>query len=219
LSSNAKAVALHLFGLTGNIASGKSTVAARYRARGLPVIDADQLAREVASPGSEGLAAIRAAFGDGVLGPDGSLDRRALAAVVFADLERRRQLNAITHPRIAALGMQRAAELGARGEPLACYEATLLVENGLADAFRPLVVVTAPEEARIARAVARDTATRDEVLARVRAQLPEDRKSAIADFVIRNEATLEALVTEADRVLAAVCARCGVDVERYPRGA
>src|SRR4051794_9639146 len=104
-------MAVHLFGLTGGLASGKSSVAARFRERGLPVIDADQLAREVVAPGTDGLSAVVSEFGAGVLGPDGSLDRAALAALVFADSARRAKLNALLHPRIAALTAERAAGL------------------------------------------------------------------------------------------------------------
>jgi len=197
-------VALRLFGLTGGIASGKSTVAALFRARGLPVIDADQLAREVVAPGTEGLDAVVAAFGRGVLGEGGSLDRAALAAIVFADAEKRRALNAIVHPRIAALTAERAAELEARGEPLACYEATLLVENGLADAFRPLVVVAVPEELQIARTMARDGATEEQARARIRAQMPLAAKIAAADHVINNAGSREDTERQVDEVLRVV---------------
>src|SRR5215218_8463875 len=110
-----------LFGLTGGLASGKSTVAAHFRAQGLPVIDADQLARDVVAPGTEGLAAVVAAFGRDVLLPDESLDRKKLAALVFGDDAGRRMLNAIVHPRIGLLTSERAQALEARGEKLACY--------------------------------------------------------------------------------------------------
>src|SRR5437899_525791 len=123
---------MHLFGLTGGIASGKSAVAARLRARGVPVIDADALAREVVAKGSEGLAEIVKAFSEDVLAPDGSLDRKRVADRVFHDANARRTLNAITHPLIGALTSRRAAELASRGEPLACYEAALIVENHMA---------------------------------------------------------------------------------------
>jgi dephospho-CoA kinase len=207
---------VHLFGLTGGIASGKSTVASRLRERGVPVIDADRLAREVVAPGTEGLKAIVEAFGPGVLGPDGALDRKALAALVFVDDAGRQRLNAITHPRISLLTMQRSAELSARGEPLACYEAALLVENGAANAFRPLVVVACPEEAQIARAQARDGATRDEAVARIRAQKPLAEKVAVADFVIDTNAAIEETLRRTDEVLEAICRGQGVDVGRYP---
>ena len=135
---------MRVFGLTGGIASGKSAVAARFAQRGLPVVDADAVAREVVEPGTDGLAAVVEAFGREVLAADGSLDRKRLAASVFGDPKKVARLNAITHPRIAALSAKKMSDLGARGEPLACYEAALLVENGLAEAFRPLVVVSAP---------------------------------------------------------------------------
>ncbi|WP_437960882.1 dephospho-CoA kinase [Sorangium sp. So ce119] len=201
---------LVLFGLTGGLGSGKSTVAARFRAQGLPVIDADALAREVVAKGTEGLAEVVRAFGPEVLSPDGSLDRARVAAIVFADPDRRRQLNAIVHPRITALTLERAAALEAQGEPLACYEAALLVENRVTDAFRPLVVVAVPEAVQIARAMARDGATEDEVRARLAAQLPLSSKVAVADHVIENSGDRAATERQADEVLAAIRARFGV---------
>jgi dephospho-CoA kinase len=197
-----------LFGLTGGIASGKSTVAARFRERGVPVIDADALAREVVSPGSAGLAAVAAAFGDGVLAPDGSLDRKRVAEIVFANETRRKQLNAILHPRIGALTAERAAELAARGERVACYEAALLVENGLADAFRPLVVVAVPEAIQIARTMARDGATEAEARARIAAQRPLADKVKLADHVIDNSGTIEETRARSDEVLDAILNAC-----------
>jgi dephospho-CoA kinase len=195
---------LLLFGLTGGLASGKSTVAARFRARGVPVIDADQIAREVVVPGTEGLAEVVAAFGREVLAPDGSLDRKRLGEVVFGDDDKRRRLNAILHPRIGARTFSLAAELDARGEPLACYEAALLVENGAADAFRPLVVVAAPEEVQVARAMARDGSTEEQARARIHAQMPLAAKIAVADHVIENDGDRAATERRADQVLDAI---------------
>lgn len=210
-------MAFVLFGLTGGIASGKSTVARRFRARGLPVVDADELAREVVAPGSEGLAEIVRTFGEGVLAGDGSLDRKKLAAIAFADEASRRKLEAITHPRISARSMQLAAEAAASGHPLACYEAALLVERGATDAFRPLVVVSAREAVQVARAMARDASTEDEARARVRAQLPMEKKIAAADYVIANDGDLATFLARADDVLDAICRGAGVDPARYPR--
>lgn len=210
---------MHLFGLTGGIASGKSAVGRRLRARGVPVIDADILAREAVAPGSAGLEAVVKRFGAGVLGPDGALDRKRLAAEVFGDDEKRRALNAIVHPLVTMLTMQRAAELGTAGEPLACYEAALIVENGVADAFRPLIVVSAPEEVQVARACARDAAAEAEIRARIRAQTPLAEKVRTADFVIDNTGSLADLDLRTDEVLAAICARLGVDEARYPPSA
>lgn len=203
-------MAIRVFGLTGGLASGKSSVARMFRARGVPVIDADLLAREVVEKGSEGLAEVVKAFGQEVLLPDGSMDRAKVAEIVFADPEKRRALNRIVHPRIAALSAQRVAELDAAGEPLACYEAALLVENGLADAFRPLVVVVVPEATQVARAMARDAATEEQVRARVAAQHPLSAKVAAADFVIDNGGDLAATEERVDEVLAAIRERLGL---------
>jgi len=199
-------LAVHVFGLTGGIASGKSAVAAHLRARKIPVIDADVLAREVVAPGTEGLAEVVAAFGRDVLAADGSLDRKKLAALVFTNDVERRRLNAIVHPRVTARTMGAIAELTAKGAPLACYEAALLVENGVADAFRPLVVVAAPEDVQVARTMARDGASEAEARARIRAQLPLSEKTAIADYVIENTGTLEELHQHTDEVLARIAA-------------
>jgi dephospho-CoA kinase len=202
---------VHLFGLTGGIASGKSAVAARLRARGVPVIDADQLARDAVAPGSSGLAEVLKTFGEEVLAPDGTLDRKRLAAVVFADEERRKALNAIVHPIVTMLTFTRASELRDAGCPLACYEAALIVENGVADAFRPLVVVAAPEATQVARAVARDRALEADVRARIRAQMPLAEKVRAADFVIDNAGSPAELDRATDAVLTSICQRLGVD--------
>lgn len=205
---------MHLFGLTGGIASGKSAVAARFRARGLPVIDADRVAREVVAPGTRGFDEVVARFGHELVRDDGTLDRKALGARVFADAEARRDLNAILHPKIAAGTLEHAARLGADGHPLGCYEAALLVENGLADAFRPLVVVAAPEATQARRAAARDAQTAAEVAMRIRAQMPLADKVRVADFVIDNDGTLAELEAKADVTLDAITDRLGL--RRFP---
>jgi len=205
---------VHLFGLTGGIASGKSAVAARLRKRGVPVIDADRLARDAVAKGSAGLAEVVKAFGAGVLAPDGTLDRKKLAAEVFTDDAKRKALNAIVHPIVTMLTFKRSAELRDEGKLLACYEAALIVENGVADAFRPLVVVSAPEETQVARARARDAAAEADVRARIRAQMPLAEKVKAADFVIENTGSLADLDRRTDEVLAEICARLEVAEER-----
>jgi dephospho-CoA kinase len=195
---------MRVFGLTGGIACGKSAVGAYFKEQGVPVIDADVLAREVVELGTDGLRAVVKEFGQGVLAKDGSLDRKALAAVVFGDDAKRKRLNAILHPRIGALSMKKVQALDEKGEELACYEAPLLVENNLAHIFRPLVVVVAPESVQIARIVARDGATEDEAYARIRAQIPNEEKARIADYVIDNAGTLIELRKKADEVLRAI---------------
>lgn len=180
---------MRVFGLTGGIASGKSTVAALLRELGAPVVDADALAREVVAPGSPGLAEIVARFGDQVLLPDGQLDRKQVGALVFGDDEARQALEAITHPRIAAAGQERLAALRAAGEPVAFYEAALIVEKGLQRGLDGLVVVAVPEPVQIERLRARDGIDAEAARARIRAQLPLADKVAAATHVIDNAGT------------------------------
>jgi dephospho-CoA kinase len=206
---------VHVFGLTGGIACGKSTVANRWRARGLPVVDADQVAREVVLPGSEGLAEIVRVFGPTVLLPDGSLDRKALARIAFATAEARKELERITHPRIGLRTAELMSELARAGEPLACYEAALLVENHLADRFRPLVVCACSEATQLARIQARDKVSAEDALARVRAQTPLREKVAAANFVIETDGRVEESAQQADRVLRTICETVGADAHRY----
>jgi dephospho-CoA kinase len=137
------------------------------------------------------------------------LDRARLAEIVFGDPQKRKILNSILHPRIGALTAERAAALDARGERLACYEAALLVENGLADAFRPLVVVAAPEDVQIRRAMVRDSATEEQARARLAAQLPLDAKIAVADYVIDNTGDRAATERRADEVLQSIRSTLG----------
>ena len=190
---------MRLFGLTGNIGAGKSSVARLLVRHGIPVIDADQLAREVVAPGRPALAEIAARFGPKVLHADGTLDRKALAAVVFDDPAERAALNAIVHPRIAEATAARVAQLAEAGHPAAVYEAALIVENGLERGLAGLIVVTAPDEAQVARLLLRDGMTDAEARARMAAQLPSAEKRKKATFVIENHgslADLEAQVAE-----------------------
>jgi dephospho-CoA kinase len=212
-------VTIHVFGLTGGIGSGKSTVARRFRARGLPVVDADDLAREVVLPGSEGLREIVAEFGEGVLDASGALDRPKLASLVFGDEPKRKRLNAITHPRVRELSLMKMQELDAKGEPLACYEVPLLIESGLADVLRPLVVVNVDEATQIARTTARDGSTREHAQKRVSSQMPLSEKVKLADHVIDNAGTIAETEARADDVLDAICRGIGLDPARYRRPA
>jgi len=188
-----------VFGLTGNIGTGKSTVARLFAERGVPVIDADQVAREVVAPGTPGLAEVVARF-PAVLTASGELDRKALADRVFADAQERAALNAILHPRIGAEVRARLDRLAARGAPVAIYEAALIVENGLHHGLNGLIVVNAPMEEQIRRLRARDGMTEEEARARIRAQLPAQEKVKAADFVIENTGATELLRAQVARV-------------------
>lgn len=196
-----------VFGITGGIGSGKSRVAALLRERGVPIVDADELAREVVAPGSPGLAEIAEEFGAGVLAPDGTLDRKRLAALVFSNETARNRLNAITHPKVRALSRARFAELARQGASLAGYDVPLLFEAGLEAALRPIVVVAASEATQVARVMARDGATEAEARARIAAQLPMAEKRQRADYVLENDGSLEALAEQVDRLVAELRAR------------
>lgn len=206
---------MRVFGLTGGIGSGKSLVAAHFRERGLPVVDADRLAREVVAAGSAGLAQVVAAFGSEVLTPDGELDRAALARRVFSDSADRARLERITHPRVRALARTRFAELEASGEPLACYEVPLLFEARLEGEFAPVVVVQCTPEQQLERAMLRDGKSRVAIQARVDAQLPLAEKARRAEYVIDNSGPLAATRAGADRVLRAISQRFDLDPARY----
>jgi dephospho-CoA kinase len=182
-----------VLGLTGGIACGKSTVAKLFEELGVEVVDADRVARDIVAPGTPGLAAIVEAFGEEMLLPDGSLDRRRLGGVVFTDSEKRRRLEAITHPRIAQEGLARLMALQSTDAPYLLYEAALLVEGGSHRNFPGLIVVTTTPEQQLARLMERDGSTKEEAQARIDAQLPLKEKEALADIVIRNDGHLHQL--------------------------
>ena len=200
-----------LVGLTGGIATGKSTVDAVLRELGAVIIDADVLARDVVEPGEPALAEIAAEFGPTVLGPDGRLDRKALGAIVFADPDRRRTLEAMTHPRMRERLLRRIDELTAehfRG--LVFYDAAVLIESGSHLMMDRLVVVITDEPTQIARLMARDGTDRDEALRKIRSQIPLAEKAKLADYVIDNSGARHATASEVRRVHTALTAEAGV---------
>ncbi len=192
---------MRIVGLTGGIASGKSTFAVELRARGVPVVDADALARAAVAPGSAALAEIARELGPDAIGPDGALDRKRVASIVFADAEARRKLEAITHPAIRRAMAEETDRLSAAGHDLAFYDVPLLYEAGLDRVLDAAVVVWAPREVQRARLVARDGLTPEEADARLAAQLPVDEKAARADFVVENVGAPGELAAKADRLL------------------
>jgi len=194
---------VRVFGLTGNIGTGKSTVARLFAERGIPVIDADQVARDVVAPGTPGLSQVAARF-PGVLAADGELDRKALGARVFADAQERAALNAILHPLIGKEVRARLERLEARGQPLALYEAALIVENGLHHGLEGLIVVTAPVDEQVRRLALRDGMSESDARARIAAQLPSHEKVKVADFVIENTGAPELLRAQVARVVDAL---------------
>jgi dephospho-CoA kinase len=185
-------------GLTGGIGSGKSTVGALLQERGAVLVDADAIVHELQAPGSPMLSEIARAFGDDVIDASGALDRKALAAKVFADAEARTRLGLIVHPpTIAEMGRRMEAAKAASVE-VVVLDIPLLLEgrrtgtgSGALLPFDAIVLVWVPEATQIERAAARDGASREEIEARVRAQMPLDEKRAMADHVIDNSGTPE----------------------------
>ncbi|KNB52619.1 dephospho-CoA kinase [Streptomyces caatingaensis] len=192
-------------GLTGGIGAGKSEVSRLLAAHGAVIIDSDRIAREVVAPGTPGLAAVVGEFGSGVLAPDGSLDRPALGALVFADEERLAALNAIVHPLVRA----RSAELQAAAPPdaIVVHDVPLLAENGLAPLYDVVLVVDASEETRLDRLVRLRGMAEEEARARMAAQATRERRLAVADEVIPNDGPVEELAARVDEVWARLRAR------------
>jgi dephospho-CoA kinase len=192
-----------LVGLTGGIATGKSTVSEILTRLGAVVIDADQLARDVVAPGEPALAQIVSEFGD-VLRPDGTLDRKKVAAVVFADPERRRRLEAITHPAIRDRFVARLAELEASGfEGLVVWDAPVMIESGGDKAMDRLVVVVTDAATQRARLAARDGDAADGER-RIASQMPLAEKAKLADYVIDNSGDRAATEARTREVYAAL---------------
>ncbi len=198
-----------MIGLTGGIASGKSTVARMLRERGAAVVDADLLARQVVEPGQPALAELIARFGTQILTPDGQLDRKRLGAIAFADPAARADLGRITHPRIAAASAAAIATWADAGAGVVFYEAALLVENRAHTGLAALIVISVTPEVQHARLIARDGLSGDDATARMVAQAPLASKLAVATWVIENTDAESALVAEVDRVVADVERRFG----------
>lgn len=183
---------MHLIGLTGGIAAGKSTVTKQLVELGAVHIDADLLAREVVEPGTPGLAAVHEAFGDGVIAVDGTLDRAALGAIVFTDADSRIRLEGILHPLIRALAAQRLREAAEKdSKAIVVYDIPLLIESKNALKFDQVVVCAAPAEVRVERLIEFRGLSREEAERRVALQASDAERLAVADLVIDTSGTLE----------------------------
>lgn len=182
---------IRVIGLTGGIASGKSSVARLIEERGVPVIDADQLARDAVLPGSPSLERIATLFGRDVIAADGTLDRKRLSAVVFAAPDKRRQLEEILHPEIRRLGEERIARAAADGHRLLIYMAPLLIEAGAADRVDEIWVVTVRPEVQLERLMARDDISREAAQRIIASQMPLAEKELHGRIVIDNSGTPE----------------------------
>ena len=195
------------FALTGNIAAGKSAVAALLARHGATIIDADVLAREAVAPGTPGLAAVVDRFGDGVLVADGSLDRAALRARVFRDPVARDALNAIVHPAVRRLRDEAVAAARTRGDRIVISDIPLLFEVGLEQAFDGVILVDAPEAVRLERLVRDRHLPPADAHAMIAAQWPSARKRAGATWIIDNDGDRAALAARVEAVWEAIDAR------------
>jgi len=191
-------------GLTGGVASGKSTVSTMLAELGAIVIDSDAIAREVVEPGTPGLAAVVEAFGPEILTEDGRLDRPALGAIVFADEEKRRVLEGILHPLIG----ERSAALAAAAGPddLVVHDIPLLAESGIADTFDAVVVVDAPTDLQVERMLRDRGWTEEDAESRIAAQASREKRLEVATYVIENTGTLEDLRARVQNVYDALTA-------------
>jgi dephospho-CoA kinase len=197
-----------LVGLTGGIGAGKSTVAGMLEERGAVVFDADVLARDAVAPGTSGFAEVVRRFGDQVVGPDGTVDRQALARIVFVDDGARRDLEAIVHPEVRRRFAD-AVETYRGSDAIVVFSVPLLVETGAQDLVDVVVVVSAPVETQVERLVADRRMSEDQVRARIAAQAPLEVKAAVADVIVDNDGTLEDLRGQVDRLWADLRERAG----------
>jgi dephospho-CoA kinase len=189
-------------GLTGGIATGKSTVARRLVALGIPVIDADQVARQIVEPGQPALEALVRRFGEGILDASGALDRSAMRQRILNDAEARQSLNAITHPAIFEAVARQLQALAAAGARRAVVEAALMVETGSYRQYPELIVVTCAPQTQLRRVMARDGMSEGDARALMATQLPLADKEAVATHLIRNDGDEATLVAQVDAVVA-----------------
>ena len=186
-------------GLSGGIACGKSSVARLLREKGIPVIDADQVARDVVAPKTKGLEEIVAAFGEEVLKEDGSLNRKALGSIVMSDASKRSILNGITHPKIFAQIHQNLTELQKNGHKAAFVEAALMVETKSYKLYDALVIVTCQRDIQLERLISREGFDQETATKWLNSQMPLKDKEAYADFLIDNSGDREALQIAVDK--------------------
>lgn len=189
------------FGLTGGIASGKSTVTKTFRAHGIPIVDADIVARQVVEPGTLGLGAIISAFGSEYCQEDGTLDRIGLGKLIFSDRTARHQIDMIMLPLINQESDKQIKKLHDEGAPLVGYDAALICEMGNSEKFRPLIVVHCPRDTQLARLMSRNNLTRDEALLRIEAQMPVEKKLALADYSIDTSGTVEQSIKQTKNII------------------
>jgi len=191
---------MRVYGLTGNFGSGKSTVASMFLRQGFPVLDADRISREVTSPGGRAYPSVVREFGRRILLPDGTLDRKKLAEIVFSDPSRRARLEAVTHPAILEAMKESLEELSREGYRAAVVEAALIHESGRKGLFDAVILVRCDEETQLRRVIARDGMPREQASLRLRAQMDAAGKAERSDHVIDNSGSLEETRAQVERL-------------------
>jgi len=186
--------------LTGGIACGKSTVAGMLRELGAVIVDADEISRSLTAPGGKALPMLREAFGDGIFAGDGTLDRAALAKIVFSDEARREKLNDLLHPMIRAEMSRQAKEGMESGAKAVVLDVPLLFEANMQDMAQTVVCVCAPEEIQIARMASRNGYSRQEALSRIRSQMPLGDKMRLSDVTLDTNKSLDDLRQDVRRL-------------------
>ncbi|MDA8121668.1 MAG: dephospho-CoA kinase [Deltaproteobacteria bacterium] len=197
---------MRVFGLTGGIGTGKSTVAEMFREEGIPVVDADRIAREVTAPGQPSCGEIARTFGEGVLLPGGGIDRVKLGDIVFADPAKRAALEEITHPAIAAGISDALSRLESGGHPVAIVEAALIHEKGRGGLFESVIAVRCGKVLQVRRLVARDGIPEEQALRRIASQMDQEEKARASEHVIDNSGNPESTRAQV-RAIAAVLKR------------
>lgn len=188
-------------GLTGGIATGKTTISNYLKSINIPVLDADEYARKVVEPGTPGLAEITNTFGEQVLRADGSLNRKLLGQIVFNDSSSRQTLNDITHPRIQQMMADELHRLAEQQIPLVILDIPLLLENKNVAGADAVMVVTIPESLQLTRLMQRNNLTEKEAQSRISAQMPLVEKEKLADFVIDNSGTISSTQKQVEKVI------------------
>jgi dephospho-CoA kinase len=193
-----------ILGLTGGIATGKSTVASMLRERNIPVIDADQIARQVVEPGKPAYRAIVEHFGKQILLPDGTLDRKKLGEIIFSNEAERQVLNSIVHPEVRKMMREQAEQAIRAGEPIIVMDIPLLFESKLRHMVDKVVVVYVPFDVQVRRLMERDDSSEEQALKRIRAQMPIEDKREMADYVIDNQGSREETERQVEQLLAKI---------------
>ena len=193
---------MSVYGLTGGIGVGKSTVAGIFQEAGIPVVFADEVGRQVAAKGSGGLAEIVKSFGSEVLDDTEELDRRKLGTLIFNDPDKRLHLEGILHPRVRDHSRELFSSLEDAGNKIVVYESALLYETQRHTEMSGVILVTAGEEQRIDRVRSRDGSDEEDVRKRIRAQMDEEEKRGLADYIVDNSGDLEALRSNVNSLIA-----------------